>query len=95
MWLELYGESYLPEYSTDAGAMQILNKHGTLKNAVSFYTGKRFKKKLKPGDIALIHIRSLETIGIVLDDERVAVIFEQNGLREITHHFVEGGWSWA
>ena len=94
--VSLYGRSYLPQYGAD-DFQDILDRWGSLSAAVSHYAGRPLVDvdELKPGDIALVTIRGHESIGILTDQNTVAVVFEGAGLREIGLDFVDGGWSWG
>lgn len=92
---ELTGESRLPVYDDDVSADRILARHGSLREAVTHYMGAEAicADALKPGDIALVEVMGHESIGVLMDNGNVAVVFENNGLREIRADFVDGGWA--
>lgn len=91
---EITGRDCLPYYKDDLGALDIIDRHASLKNAVTHYFGKAPVDVglLVPGDIALLEIADNQTIGIVMDTGNVAVIFEGAGLRETSMGFVDEGW---
>ena len=92
---ELTGESRLPAYDDDASAERIIGRHGTLKDAVTYYMGCEPvpSETLKPGDIALVEVMGHQSIGVLMENRNVAVVFEQGGLREIRPDFTDEGWS--
>jgi len=93
---KMHGEVRLPFYRDNY--QEIIDLHGTLCQAVTHYAERPFiddPDKLMPGDVVLIEIYDEQTIGILMENEKVAVVFEGHGLRLINDAFVDGGWSWA
>ena len=92
---ELTGERPLPAYRDDESAMAIINEHGSLRDAVTHFMGKEPipADQLKPGDIALVEIMDTQSIGVLMEADKVAVVFEKLGLREVRPDFVDEGWS--
>lgn len=91
---ETTGQSLLPQYSTDEQAESIISQHGSLSGAVSYYLGKGLVdvKLLKPGDIMLLDWKGHESIGVLMENGRVAIVFEDSGLREIHIGMIDEGW---
>ncbi len=92
--VELRGTDLLPEYHDDDSALDILQALGGLRGAVTHYMKAEpvESNRLAPGDVALIQIKDYQGIGIVMDAERVACVFEHSGLREVRRNFIECGW---
>lgn len=88
----LTGAHYLPAYGENYQV--IIDAHGDLRAAVTHYVGcdpVPFDQ-LTPGDIALIEIKSQQTIGVLLETGNVAAVIEHKGLREIRADFCDEGW---
>ena len=91
---ELTGVSRLPTYDDDLSAMTIIDEHGSLKDAVTHFMEAYPvpKSDLEPGDIALVTIYDEESIGVLMDNGNIAIVFEDHGLREIRPDFCDEGW---
>ena len=91
---KLTGQSRLPVYDDDDSAMAIIQHHGGLKQAVSHYMQAQTipRNDLVPGDIALVTIYEHESIGVLMENGNIAVVFEGQGLREIRDDFCDEGW---
>ena len=93
------GETYIPEYFTDAEAQALIDEHGGLVGAVTHWFERMpedDRAALEVGDVVYIVVGGHEAIGVLASDQRVATVLEDGSLRMVSDAFIECGWKlWA